>query len=99
MIVANIKIWKSHLNIREGSWIIIQVNNSYLPSESIYLLSDNEMSCAVGDVRALLPPRKAEWSLSGEPKATGNTFLLLSFYLLVFLSHRILICLFFLISY
>ena len=51
------------------------------------------------DVRTLVPPRKAEWSLSGEPKATGNTFLLLSFYLLVFLSHRILICLFFLISY
>ena len=27
----------------------------------------------------LVPPRKAEWSLSGEPKASGNTFLLLSF--------------------
>ena len=63
------------------------------------LLTHQVRSCAVGDVRALVPPRKAEWSLSGEPKATGNTFLLLSFYLLVFLSHRILICLFFLISY
>ena len=37
--------------------------------------------CAVGAERALVPPWKAEWSLSGEPKATGNTFLLLSFYL------------------
>ena len=36
----------------------------------------------MGDVRALVqnvPPRKTEWSLSGEPKATGDTFLLLSF--------------------
>ena len=32
-------------------------------------------SCAAGDIRALVLPRKAEWSLSGEPKASVNTFL------------------------
>ena len=37
-------------------------------------------SYAVGDVRALVPARKAVWSLPGEPKASGKTFFLLSFY-------------------
>ena len=49
------------------------------PTEQCYINSAGE-SCAVGDVRALVPPRKEEWSLSGEPRANGNT-LLLSFYL------------------
>ena len=31
-------------------------------------------------LRALVPPRKADWSLPGEPKAYGKTFFLL-FYL------------------
>ena len=34
-------------------------------------------SYAVGDVRALVPARKAVWSLPGKPKATGKTFFLL----------------------
>ena len=32
-------------------------------------------SYAVGDVRALVPVRKAVWSLSVEPKASGKNFL------------------------
>ena len=32
-------------------------------------------SYAVGDVRALVPARKAVWSLPGEPKASGKNFL------------------------
>ena len=61
--------------------------------------SPGEELCCRG-VRALVPLRKAEWSLSGEPKATCNTFLLLSFYLLVFLSYRnLVVVVFFFISY
>ena len=37
-------------------------------------------SYAVGDVRALVPARKAVWYLPGEPKASGKTFFLLSFF-------------------
>ena len=29
---------------------------------------------------ALVPPRKADWSVPDEPKAIGKTFFLLSFY-------------------
>ena len=36
-------------------------------------------SYAVGDVWALVPPRKAVWSLPGKSKATGKTFFLLLF--------------------
>ena len=36
-------------------------------------------SYAVGDVRALVPARKAVWSLPGEPKVPGKTFFLFSF--------------------
>ena len=32
-------------------------------------------SFAVGDVRVLVPARKAVWSLPGEPKASGKSFL------------------------
>ena len=49
-------------------------------------------SYAVGDVRALVPARKAVWSLPGEPKASGKTFFLLSFYyciLTFFLPHLV----------
>ena len=30
--------------------------------------------------KALVPPRKADWSVPDEPKASGKTFFLLSFY-------------------
>ena len=30
-------------------------------------------------LRALVPPREADWSLPGEPKACGKTFFLLSY--------------------
>ena len=33
----------------------------------------------MGDVWALVPPRKAVWSLPGKSKATGKTFFLLLF--------------------
>ena len=36
-------------------------------------------SYAVGDVRVLVPARKAVWSLPGKPKPTGKTFFLLLF--------------------
>ena len=32
-------------------------------------------SYAVGDIWALVPARKAVWSLPGKPKATGKNFL------------------------
>ena len=37
-------------------------------------------SYAVGDVRALVPARKAGWSSPSEQKASGKTFFLLSFF-------------------
>ena len=53
-------------------------------------------SYAVGDVRALVPTRKAVWSSPGEPKASGNTFFLLPPFLLYscYLSTFIIIYLF-----
>ena len=50
-------------------------------------------SYAVGDVRALVPSRKAVWSSPGEPKASGNTFFLLLLYS-CYLSTFIIIYLF-----
>ena len=33
------------------------------------------VSYAIGDVGALVPARKAVWSLPGKPKATGKNFI------------------------
>ena len=45
------------------------------------------LSYAVGDVCALVPPRKAVWSLPGMSNATGKTFFLLLFYVFIDLTH------------
>ena len=45
---------------------------------------------AIGDVRALVPARKAVWPLPGEPKASWETFFLLSFYFVfLIISHLV----------
>ena len=49
-------------------------------------------SYAVGDVRALVPSRKAVWSSAGEPKASGN--ILHIYCILVIYQHFIIIYLF-----
>ena len=52
-------------------------------------------SYVVGDVRALVPLRKAVWSSPGEPKKSGKTVFLLSFLSLisyVIIAPLIIIC-------
>ena len=49
---------------------------------------------AVGDVRALVPSRKAVWSSPGEPKASENTFFLPIYCILGIYQHFIIIYLF-----
>ena len=47
---------------------------AHLPSNS------SRQGAMLSGLKALVPPRKADWSVPDEPKASGKTFYLLSFY-------------------